>query len=38
MRELQSHGIEVMGIPNEMLIRDSLMVEEMILAAIRNLN
>jgi len=34
-RELQSHGVEVLRISNEILIRDSLLVEEMILAAIR---
>jgi very-short-patch-repair endonuclease len=34
-RALQSHGIEIIRIPNELLIRDSRMVEEMILAAIQ---
>ena len=34
-RELQSRGIAIVRIPNDLLIRDSFMVEEIILAAIR---
>jgi very-short-patch-repair endonuclease len=34
-RELRSHGIDIIRIPNELLIRDSMLVEEIILAAIR---